>query len=302
MRLSHSLGPEQDRLMGLAGLDWYENGQSALSGDLLALYRKLDALFVRWTAERCVVEHHFPTFIPVRELQRIHYLQAFPHQATFAVTLQSEDENLAAFSDRNVVPGEGAVELTHTKPVTDILTPAACYHFYIHYQGWRLHEPLLLTTCSTCYRHERRYRPLQRQWSFNMRELVCLGSESEVKAFLVRQQAQVTAFVAALGVEARWQVATDPFFRPERQPKYLAQKVFPVKQELVLEDGLAIASVNRHHDHFGRAFDIQRADRAASSGCVAFGLERWLYALVRRYGADGLHEARAALEASESAC
>lgn len=134
-----------------------------------------------------------------------------------------------------------------------------------------------------------------------MRELVCLGSDSEVEDFLVRQQAQITAFVAALGVEARWQVATDPFFRPERQPKYLAQKVFPVKQELVLEDGLAIASVNRHHDHFGRAFDIQRADHAASSGCVAFGLERWLYALVCRYGADGLHQARAALEASESA-
>jgi seryl-tRNA synthetase len=301
MRLSHSLRPEQDRLMCLAGLDWYENGQSALSGDLLALYRKLDALFVRGTAERCVIEHHFPTLIPLRELHRIHYLQAFPHHATFAVTLQSEDENLAAFSARNAVPCEGAVELTHTKPVMDILTPAACYHFYIHYQSWRLHEPLLLTTCCTCYRHERQYRPLQRQWSFNMREMVCLGSESEVEAFLVRQQAQVTALSAALGVEARWQVATDPFFRAERQPGYLAQKVFPVKQELVLEDGLAIASVNRHHDHFGRAFDIQRADCAASSGCVAFGLERWLYALVRRYGADGLHEARAALEASESA-
>ncbi len=299
MCLSHSLQSEQDQVMGLAGLDWYQNGQSALSGDLLALYRELDAVFLHWAAESCAVEHHFPTFIPARELQRIDYLQAFPHQATFAMTLQCEDENLAAFSARNAGPEKGTVELTYTNSVTDILTPAACYHFYIHYQGRSLHQPLRLTTCCTCYRNERQYLPLQRQWSFNMRELVCVGSESEVEAFLARQQARVSDFIAALGLEAHWQVATDLFFRPEQQPKYLAQKVFPVKQELVLEDGLAIASVNRHRDHFGRAFDIQRAERAAHSGCVAFGMERWLYALRCRYGAQGLERARAALEALE---
>lgn len=49
---------------------------------------------------------------------------------------------------------------------------------------------------------------------------------------------------------------------------------------------LALASVNHHEDHFGAAFGITRHDRPAASGCVAFGIERWVYALTRRHGAD----------------
>ncbi len=295
MCLVHGTGEIDGELSQLQGLDWYENGQSALSGQLLALYRGLDALFADWSDQAHATAHHFPSFMPLRELQRLDYLQSFPHLATFPVTLDAERDNLSEFSQINI-DNDAVIELTHTEPVKDILTPAACYHFYIHYQGQRLSSPLHLTTCCTCYRHEQYYRPLQRQWSFNMRELVCIGTEREVEQFLVAQQQRVSMLVERLGIEASWQAATDPFFRPEENPKYLAQKILPIKQELVLENGLAIASVNRHHDHFGRAFDIHRGDKTARSGCVAFGMERWLYALLQRFGTDATHEAIAALD------
>jgi hypothetical protein len=56
---------------------------------------------------------------------------------------------------------------------------------------------------------------------------------------------------------------------------------------------MAIASFNNHETFFGEAFSISLAryghptsDRAtpAWSGCVAFGIERWLLALLVEHG------------------
>jgi hypothetical protein len=94
----------------------------------------------------------------------------------------------------------------------------------------------------------------------------------------------ISRFQEALGLGATWQHATDPFFRPARNPAYLVQRLEPVKHELVFDGRLAIASTNLHHDHFGRAFGIERDGAPAFSGCVAFGVERWLAAFLARHG------------------
>src|SRR5207247_2179199 len=83
-----------------------------------------------------------------------------------------------------------------------------------------------------------------------------------------------------------WQNATDPFFDPSRNPKFLAQKLDPVKTEMVFGGELAIGSINFHRNFFGETFGIRREGEPAFSGCVAFGLERWLFALLRRFGPD----------------
>ena len=50
---------------------------------------------------------------------------------------------------------------------------------------------------------------------------------------------------------------------------------------------LAIASFNDHELFFGDAFGISLADgMPAWTGCVAFGLERWLLAVLASYGVD----------------
>ena len=112
-----------------------------------------------------------------------------------------------------------------------------------------------------------------------MRELVCIGSEANVDQFLTAHREKISAYAQSLGIKASWKAATDPFFKPEQNDKYLAQCLFPIKQELVLDNGLAIASLNRHSQHFGTHFNIEFNGQPAFSGCVAFGLERWLYAL-----------------------
>ena len=256
---------------------------TVLSGASLRLFDDLDRAFLTLASAWGAEEERHPALISAADLDRVDYLESFPQLATFAVALADEDANLDAFRTAPL-DDAGAVRLTTTAPVREVLTPAACYHVYVHHAGEALAGPAFVTTRNTCFRREAEYVPLQRQWSFQMREVVCVGTAGEVEAFLARAQALVDAFIAAIDVEAKWATATDPFFRPASNPKYLLQRVQPTKHELVFDGHLAVASVNNHHDFFGSVFGISRDGRAASSGCLAFGLERWLFAVTTRHG------------------
>ena len=75
-------------------------------------------------------------------------------------------------------------------------------------------------------------------------------------------------------------------FNPKNNPKYIFQKLDPVKQELVFDGRLAIASTYDHRSYFGDAFQLTRDGQTLSSGCIAFGMERWLSAFVHSFGED----------------
>ena len=65
------------------------------------------------------------------------------------------------------------------------------------------------------------------------------------------------------------------------------QRLEPLKHEFRHRGSLAIASVNFHRNFFGERFGIRDQDRnTAFSGCVAFGIERWLYSLMQEYGSN----------------
>jgi seryl-tRNA synthetase len=273
-------------LKALPGYGWMENGQSTFSGKLLELYRRLDKLFLSWAAACGAAEYRYPTFIPARELAKIDYFRSFPHLVTFPVVLDVSEENLKRFTEGEPLDSNGEINLTRAAPIRDVLTPAACYHFYIHFQGERLEAPRYVTTRATCFRREAYYSPLERQWSFSMREIVCIGSAEEVKLFLKQYQERVDDFFKKIGLTVEWKEATDPFFNPSRNPKYLLQKLDPAKTEMVYRTGLAIGSINFHRNYFGEAFQISREGKEAFSGCVAFGVERWIYAFLNQFGAD----------------
>jgi seryl-tRNA synthetase len=174
--------------------------------------------------------------------------------------------------------------------VTEVLTPAACYHTYQSRQGARLDSAAYITTRNTCFRTEEAYVPLHRQRAFAMREVVCLGPAAQVDDFIEQALLAAQALLVELDLPIEWLAATDPFFRPSESSGYLMQLVTPVKREATYLIGettpLAIASVNRHGDHFGETFDITVAGDPATSGCLAFGLERWLLAITDRHGTD----------------
>lgn len=263
-------------------------GQTAIGGPLLALDRRLDTIFVNWAVRFGAVEVRFPPCIEARQLDRLGYFQAFPHLATFPVVLQNEPDNLSAFTARPGLAEDTPVQLSKLADVEHVLTPAACYPVYIEFENHSFDQPCYITTRATCFRREQHFQHLERQWAFSMREIVCIGTEAEVQRFLTAGTDLLQQLAQALDLPVCWQTATDPFFKPKQNAQYVYQKLEPVKNELVYDTRLAIASTNFHRQHFGAAFNLQRADDFAYSGCIAMGIERWLAAVGGRWGYDPL--------------
>ncbi len=117
-----------------------------------------------------------------------------------------------------------------------------------------------------------------------MREIVCIGSSGEVQTFLEEFRDKTARFFSTIKLPIDWQFATDPFFNPSKNPKYLLQKLEPVKTEMMFQKELAIGSINFHRNYFGEAFNITRHGQEAYSGCIAFCLERWIYAILTTFG------------------
>jgi hypothetical protein len=142
----------------------------------------------------------------------------------------------------------------------------------------------IVTAQGCCWRHERdRLAPLERGWSFTMRELVCIGTEAECVAFRDRGVKLARWLATGLALDSTVEPAEDPFFAPTSRGRALLQRVKGLKQELRLSIGdgetVAAASFNLHEQFFGQAFDIRlTSGEPAYTACVAFGLERWLLA------------------------
>ena len=265
------------------GLHWLESGHAMLSGPMLKLFERIDALFRNWAREWQAREYSVPSFLPASEMHKIDYFRSFPHLITFPITLNADESNLLQFTQQNLDAG---LDLTETAPVQEILTPAACYHFYILLQQKNFDRAQNLTTIAKCFRKELSYLPLQRQWSFSMREIVCLGTMEEVQDFLKNLRMTVEIYFTSIGFPVEWIEATDPFFNPSANPKYLTQILEPVKTEMLFENRLAIGSINFHRNFFGEAFKIQCMGTECFSGCVAFGVERWMHAFLSHFGPE----------------
>ena len=267
------------------GLTWLASGQAALRGPLLELSRQCDTAFRTLAGHWQADEEAHPATLPAERLQRLDYLHSFPHQATFPVRMEPSEANLGDFLDGPILDDHG-VAVTELAPIREVLTPAACYHLFSGHEGETLAGPVYLTTRNTCFRQETEYVPLRRLSSFSMREIVGLGTREEAGDFRDGTRAMVNRFFDLIDLPVVWEIATDPFFRPRSNPKYLMQRIEPVKHEAVYGGDLAIGSINFHQDHFGAAFAITRDGCAAYSCCTAFGIERWLYALTDRHGTD----------------
>ncbi len=121
--------------------------------------------------------------------------------------------------------------------------------------------------------------------SFRMAELVVIGSAASVEHAGTVLEERLTAIFDRLGLEGGWRPATDPFFGPGGRGARVLQAMSGAKHEYwPANPAVAVASLNRHADTFGRAFEITAARRDAHSLCLAFGLERLTAAGLLRWG------------------
>lgn len=257
-------------------------GLATLGPAMIALKAALDRRFVAWADEIGAVSMLYPTLMPAAELSKLDYFRNFPHLAVAASGVRPErlEAGFGQDGELEAIPGADLGDARY------VLPSAACYNVYVHLKGEVLDGPRYITTVANCYRNENQYTELQRLWSFTMREIVCLGSPEEVQEHLRVFKPRILGFAAGLGLDLTVALATDPFYQPGSSVAVM-QKLFPQKEELQYKGELAIASLNFHRNFFGDRCQIRtRQGEPVFTGCVAFGIERWLHALLDRFAGD----------------
>jgi seryl-tRNA synthetase len=264
-------------------------GVSGLRGQVATLRREIEGALADIARAETPNEWCAPAGVSFQTLERAQYFSSFPQWLSTASHLSGDDAALQAIAS-SPSPARAACSSAGTAEIA--LPPAVCYNTYAALADSTIDAPLLMTAQGTCWRHEgERHAALERGWAFTMREIVCLGTPWDVKSLLDRGVERASALAARLELETEIVVASDPFFAPSARGRAALQRIKGLKHELVFRfpDGrpLAIASFNDHEEFFGDAFAISLADgSAASSGCVAFGLERWLLAVLVTHGVN----------------
>ena len=259
-----------------------EEGLATLGDGATRIMNRLEARFLALASEFGAKQMVPPPLMRVADLDRIDYFENFPHLGSWVSPLKHEC--LDAYTKKDGVseiPAHDLCDASYGLP------SAACYNVYRYLRDSVIEDGTIMTLMGRCFRRETHYRQLERLWGFHMREIVCIGAEDAVKAFLRRGKALLQDIVDGCGLKIQIETAQDPFFS-KTNPRAAMQKMFPTKEEFQCGDGaLAIASVNFHHNFFGERFAMKTADgKPAFTGCVAMGLERWISVLIDRHGGD----------------
>lgn len=279
----------------LPGVHFLGLGQAALDNTALRLFRYFDRAFEeyagRWNAEPLQT----PTLIPARVLAKCDYFRSFPQNVTFASHLEPNVQTIDSFrsrhADRETLDDAARQEME--TPDT-CLSPATCYHVYHLYAGKTIPGGgTVHSVCGKCFRFEStNTSDLRRLWDFTMREVVFMGTREQVLKERERGLELMAAWLDSHRFAAEIRTASDPFFvAPDAMAKTYFQLSSETKYEMsaLLADGqrLAVGSLNYHTDFFGRAFDVQlEGGGPMHSVCIAFGLERWVYAFMQQHGTD----------------
>jgi seryl-tRNA synthetase len=233
----------------------------------------------------------FPPVIDRKLLERVGYLDSFPHLCGSVHSFFGNELQSLALAERAKAGGDWGELLGQTGVV---LNPAACYPLYPSLAGTLPEQGRRVTMLNWVYRHEPSAEPTRMQ-AFRVREFVCAGTPDQVLDWRDGWLQDALALLSALGLSAQAEVASDPFFGRGGRMLAIDQREQKLKYEILVpviseRAPTATCSFNFHRDHFGSIFGIRTADGlVANTACVGFGLERVVMALFRTHGFEPTH-------------
>ena len=126
---------------------------------------------------------------------------------------------------------------------------------------------------------------------FHQREMVRLGEPEQVLEWRDAWSRAAVEILGALGLDAKADLASDPFFGRSGKMLARSQRSQALKFEVLVpitgREPTAVASFNSHRDHFSSVFGIRQPNgEQAHTACVGFGLERITLALLSTHGLD----------------
>jgi seryl-tRNA synthetase len=233
----------------------------------------------------------FSPLLPRRQIEELGYLNSFPH---LAGTIFAFDGDEAGAAEQAEVAGSGG-DWSGFQSMTDLcLTPAVCYPVYpaIAARGKLPAGGVTIDTGgSYAFRHEPSGDPARLQM-FHMHELVRIGEPETVVEWRDGWRERALELLREVGLDARFDVANDPFFGRSGRMLARSQRSQELKFEILCDitepEPTAIASFNYHQDHFSGTYGLEMEDPGtpAHTACLGFGLERITLALLRTHGLD----------------
>ncbi len=262
-------------------------GRSAVFEDVRLA---VDGLVTRAAAPDGAEALRFPPILPRRQLESIGYLKSFPHLAGSIFGFDGTEADAAE---------QYEVACRHEdwsgfQSMSDlVLVPAACYPVY---PAIAARGPLPAGGVTVdaggayVFRSEPSGDPARLQM-FHQREIVRIGEPDAVAAWRESWRDRAVGLLRGVGLEADFDVASDPFFGRSGRMLARSQREQALKFEVLVPiaspERTAVASFNYHHDHFSSTYGLELADGGiAHTACLGFGLERITLALFRRHGLE----------------
>jgi hypothetical protein len=270
-------------------------GHVVLRGPAAQLQRVVEGrMFDRVAAHFGAEEEFYPSTIRCESLDRIAHFTSFPEHVDFVAHLREDVDVLGAFAAKCREQGwkpahhEGAMSA-----VDFAICPSCCYHCYESMQGWRLERPGRCTTmCVNCHRYEAgNLTTLSRLRAFHQRDVVWVGHPDYVRQSRVEAEKILIQWAKDWELECQFENANDMFFTADFAVKASFQRQQEAKRELRVhipaeKRWISVSSSNFHAATFAKAFDIQVEGRPATSACLGWGYERWVYAVYSQFGLD----------------
>ncbi len=252
---------------------------------------RIDSVFVHFfRAER----EFYPATILCRTLDRIHHFTSFPEHIDFVAHLKSDLDVLNKFSTECREQGWSPTLHEGRMGESDFaISPSCCYHCYEGMENWQLESPGRCTTMAVaCHRYEgANHRTMTRLRAFTQRDVVWVGHPRYVMEGRAKAEELIVQWAKDWELVGSFETANDMFFTQDYAVKASFQRQQQAKKELRLlipaeKQSISVFSSNFHGTTFGKAFNITLGGRPATSACVGWGYERWVYAIFSQFGFD----------------
>ena len=262
------------------------------AAELLSLIdAKVDGIFVRsFEAER----EFYPATILCKTLDRIHHFTSFPEHIDFVAHLRGDLDVLNKYSGECREQGWSPALNEGRMGENDFaICPSCCYHCYEGMENWQLDPPGRCTTMAVvCHRYEgANHRSMSRLRAFTQRDVVWVGHPRFVLEGRAKAEELIVQWAKDWELVGSFETANDMFFTQDYAVKASFQRQQQAKKELRLiipaeKQSISVFSSNFHATTFGKAFNITLGGRPATSACVGWGYERWIYAIFSQFGFD----------------
>jgi seryl-tRNA synthetase len=259
-------------------------------GDFEDVRLALEALVARSADDDPWERIAFPPVLPKRHLEDVGYLKSFPHLAGSIFSFDGSESEALAQEERASRHDDWS---EFQQPTDLVLMPAACYPVYpaIAARGPLPDGGVAIDAGGGyVFRNEPSGDPARLQM-FHQREMVRIGEPEVVQEWRERWRDRAIDLLRGLGLDASFDVASDPFFGRSGRMLAASQREQALKFEVLVQiagpEPTACASFNYHQDHFSSTFGIRMADgTAAHTACLGFGEERVVLALFKTHGVD----------------